>query len=55
MGKAIAVLMVASLMLVSALSQANAAGRWNAPMTDLRVNGTPTQLVAAGDDNGAGG
>lgn len=55
MVKAIAVLVVASLMLVSALSQANATGRWHAPMADLRVNGTPSHLVAAGDDNGAGG
>jgi hypothetical protein len=55
MVKAIAVLMVASLMLVSALSQANAAWRWHSPVADLRVNGTPTHLVAAGDDNGAGG
>lgn len=55
MVKAIAVLMVASVMLVSALSQANAAGRWHAPMADLRVNGTTTHLVAAGDDNPAGG
>ncbi len=55
MVKSIAVLVVASLMLVSALSQAYAAWRWHAPMADPRVNGTPTHLVAAGDDNPAGG
>lgn len=55
MVKVIAVLMAASLMLVSALSQANAAGRWHAPIANLGVNSAPTHLVAAGDDNGAGG
>jgi len=55
MTKTIAVLAAALLILVSAVSQANASRQWPAPTVERSTGGAPTHLVADGDVNGAGG
>ncbi len=52
MVKMMAVLMTASLILVFALSPANASRHWQAPPAGSNLVGVPAHLVPAGDDNG---
>jgi hypothetical protein len=55
MSKTIAVLAATCLILVSAVSQANASRHWQAPTVEKSPGGAPSHLVADGDVNGAGG
>ena len=55
MVKTIAVLTATWLILLSAVSQANASRHWQAPTVERGTDGAPTHLVADGDVNGAGG
>jgi len=55
MVKTIAVLTATWLILLSAVSQANASRHWQAPTVERGTDGASTHLVADGDVNGAGG
>ena len=52
MVKMMAVLMTASLIMVLAISPANASRHWQAPLTDKTLVGAPAHPVPAGDDHG---
>jgi len=55
MVKTIAVLAATWLILLSAVSQANASRQWQTPAVERSTGGASTHLVADGDVNGAGG